>query len=442
MKLRKSFGATAGQLLLRAAILASTLATAHADPVPAGWTAQNMAVVGYTIMKDHPAFKLTMTRAGNRWYLITAHYNVPGWSVVDVTDARNPTVAKFIPGPPNTNTVQVDLAENILVAALGRPENRAGTGLDPKNPYEAGVILIDLKDPLNPRELGRWHTDNPQGRGTHRNAYQGGRYVHLAADMKGYDGDIYVILDISDPARPVEAGRWWVPGQHVAGGETPQKNPNVNLHNPNFVDGDLVYLSYGDAGMVVLDISDVKHPRLVSQIKFQPNHRFDVHTVSPDFKRKLVYVNSEAVIADCKGPLDHATVVDVANPAKPVAVARFPVPVPPPGVPYTNFCDKGGRFGPHNMNQLQYNPSVEQQGNLVYLTWFNAGLRVYDVSDKRLPREVASFMAPLPQKIYLPSYGNYVRMEDVLVDTRGYIYVSGGAQQGVWILKYTGPVRN
>jgi hypothetical protein len=29
-------------------------------------------------------------------------------------------------------------------------------------------------------------------------------------------------------------------------------------------------------------------------------------------------------------------------------------------------------------------------------------------------------------------------MEDVLVDTRGYIYVSGGAQQGLYILRYTG----
>jgi hypothetical protein len=439
MKKLRAIAVFAGMTSVAAAF---SLPTAQADPIPAGWAAQNMEVVGYTIMNEHPAFKLTMTRAGDRWYLITAHYNVPGWSVVDVTDPRNPTVAKFIPGPPNTNTVQVDLADNILIAALGRPENREGTGMDPKAAYEAGVMLIDMKDPLNPKELSRWHTDNPQGRGTHRNAYQGGRYVHLAADMKGYDGDIYVILDISDPTKPVEAGRWWMPGQHVAGGETPQKNPNVNLHNPNFVDGNLVYLSYGDAGMVVLDISDVKHPKLVSRIKFQPDHRFDVHTVSPDFKRKLVYVNSEAVIAGCKGPLDHATIVDVSNPAKPFPISRFPVPVPPEGLAYTNFCDKGGRFGPHNMNQLQYNPQVQQQGNLAYLTWFNAGLRVYDVADKRLPREVASFMAPLPQKIYMPAYGNFVRMEDVLVDTRGYIYVSGGAQQGVWILRYTGPVKN
>lgn len=431
--------------LIKTALLFGALATlpaAHADPIPPGWTAENMEVLGYTVMDGRPGFKISMTRAGDRWYAITAHYNVPGWSVVDVTDPRNPKTVKFIPGPANTNTVQLDIADGIMVAALGRPENRAGTGMDPKKPYEAGVILIDVKDPLNPKELGRWHTDNPSGRGTHRNAYQGGRYVHLAADMKGYDGDIYVILDISNPAKPVEAGRWWVPGQHVAGGETPQKDPNVNLHNPNFVDGNLMYLSYGDAGMVVLDISDVKKPKLVSQTKFQARHKFDVHTVSPDLKRKLVYVNSEAVIAECKGPLDHATIVDVSNPAQPFAVSRFPVPVPPAGLPYTNFCDKGGRFGPHNQNQLQYNPHVQKQGNLAYLTWFNAGLRVYDVSDKRLPREIGNFVAGLPEKLYIESYGNYVRMEDVFVDSRGYIYVTGGAQQGIYILRYTGPVKN
>lgn len=438
---RLLFAHPAAMLVSAALTLGAIFAAgaARADRIPAGWTGENMEVVGYTIMNGHPAFKITMTKAADRWYLIAGHYNISGWSVIDVTNPADPKVVKFIPGPANTSTNQVDLADNILVAALGRPTNREDVGMDASRPYEAGVILIDLKDPLNPKELGRWHTDKPEGRGTHRNAYTGGRYVHLAADMKGYDGDIYVALDISDPTKPVEAGRWWVPGQHVAGGEMPQKDPGVNLHNPNYVDGNLVYLSYGDAGMIALDISDVAHPKLFSQLRFEPHDRFSVHTVSPDFKRKLVYVNSEATVPECKGPLFHATVVDVSNPARPFPVSRFPVPVPPRGLPYTNFCDKGGRFGPHNMNQLQYNPYVEKQGNLAYLTWFNAGLRVYDVSDPRLPRETGSFMAPLPEKIYNKPYGNYVRMEDVLVDTRGYIYVSGGAQQGVWILKYTGP---
>jgi hypothetical protein len=269
--------------------------------------------------------------------------------------------------------------------------------------------------------------------------YEGGRYVHLAADMNGYDGDIYVILDISNPAKPVEAGRWWVPGQHVAGGEKPQRDPNVNLHNPNFVDGNLAYLSYGDAGMVILDISDVAKPKFVSATKFEPKHRFDAHTVLPWLSAKRVIVNSEAVTYNCKGPLDHVTIVDVSDPAKPVRLSRYPVPVPPPDAPYTSFCDKGGRFGPHNQSQLQHIPEVEKQGNLSYVTWFNAGLRVYDVSDVRLPREVGYFMAGPPQKLILKAYGPYVRMEDVLVDTRGYMYVTGGAQQGLYILRYTGP---
>jgi len=133
------------------------------------------------------------------------------------------------------------------------------------------------------------------------------------------------------------------------------------------------------------------------------------------------------------------TIVDVSDPAKPVRLSRYPVPVPPPDAPYTSFCDKGGRFGPHNQSQLQHIPEVEKQGNLSYVTWFNAGLRVYDVSDVRLPREVGYFMAGPPQKLILKAYGPYVRMEDVLVDTRGYMYVTGGAQQGLYILRYTGP---
>jgi len=429
--------------LLAGACAAIALA-AHADPIPAGWAAENMEVVGYTIMNGHPAFKITMTKAGDRSYFVVGHYNISGWSVVDVTNPADPKVAKFIPGPANTSTNQVDLADNILVAALGRPTERLDVGMDPARPYEAGVVLIDMKDPLNPKELGRWHTDKPEGRGTHRNAYQGGRYVHLAADMKGYVGDIYVILDISNPAKPVEAGRWWVPGQHEAGGEKPQRNPIVNLHNPNFVDGNLVYLSYGDAGMVVLDISNVAHPKLVSQLRFQPPHMFGVHTVSPDFKRKLVYVNSEAVVADCKGPLDHATVVDVSDPAKPFPVSRFPVPVPAAGLPYANFCDKGGRFGPHATNE-EFGPPFYQK--LVFTSQFNAGVRATDIRDPYNPKEVASFIPAINANTDLrcaPFRGDpnvcvqAVQTNNVATDDRGFVYIVDRADSGMHVLRLTG----
>ena len=61
--------------------------------------------------------------------------------------------------------------------------------------------------PLNPKELGRWHTAKPEARPPHRNAYQGGRDLHLAANVKRYDRDIYVILDLSNPAKPFAVSR-------------------------------------------------------------------------------------------------------------------------------------------------------------------------------------------------------------------------------------------
>src|SRR3546814_5138745 len=46
--------------------------------------------------------------------------------------------------------------------------------------------------------------------------------------MAGYVGNILVVYDMREPSRPEEVSRWWLPGQHVAAGETPswpgQKN--------------------------------------------------------------------------------------------------------------------------------------------------------------------------------------------------------------------------
>jgi hypothetical protein len=44
------------------------------------------------------------------------------------------------------------------------------------------------------------------GTGTHRNLYAGGRYAHLAANMAGFKGNIYVVLDIADAKTLVKLG--------------------------------------------------------------------------------------------------------------------------------------------------------------------------------------------------------------------------------------------
>jgi hypothetical protein len=150
-------------------------------------------------------------------------------------------------------------------------------------------------------------------------------------------------------------------------------------------------------------------------------------------------VNSEAIAERCNEALNFAGLIDNRNPAHPRLMSLFPLPVPPKGAPYKNFCEKGGRFGPHNVNQEIHLPDVEKPGNLIYLTYFNAGLRVYDIKDPLLPVESGWFIPPQPSERAGPLPRDLVtQTEDVLVDTRGYIYVTD-KQWGLWILRYTGP---
>jgi hypothetical protein len=89
---------------------------------------------------------------------------------------------------------------------------------------------------------------------------------------------------------------------------------------------------------------------------------------------------------------------------------------------------------------LQHNPAVQQQDDLFYLTYFNAGLRIFDVSHARLPREIGWFMPPDPTVRLgpMPQGPLVTQTEDVLVDRRGNIFITD-KNQGLWVLRYTGP---
>lgn len=402
------------------------------EEFPPGAMANKVQPVGYSNLDCRPAFKMSIHEHKGHWYLYTGHFWHSGWSIVDVTDPSAPYVVEFISGPDNTFTLQMELSDNIMITALEKIFPNFGG--NPDKPFDEGVLIWDISDPVNPRKLGQFHTG---GTGTHRNFHSGGQYVHLAAGMPGYDGNIYVIIDISDKSKPVEVGRWWVPGQYTAGGEKPPR-PYVSLHGPPYVADNRAYLPYGSAGMIILDITDVSRPTEIGQLSFSPpfHSQFSVHSVLPLPEKGLAYANSEDTSYG-KGPLHHASVVDISDPSNPMLLSLFPEPVPPAGVPYRDFFEKGGWSGPHNINLLQHNRDVEKQCELFYIAHFNAGLRVYNVTDPRKPVEVGHFMPPEPTKRYGPmTEGKLVlQTEDVLVDRRGFIYITH-KNQGLWILKF------
>ena len=76
----------------------------------------------------------------------------------------------------------------------------------------------------------------------------------------------------------------------------------------------------------------------------------------------------------------------------PRLVSYYPRPRPPEGAPYASFCAKGGRFGPHNVNAEIHSPDAQAPGELIFMTYFTAGLRVFDISDPNVPFETGWFL--------------------------------------------------
>jgi hypothetical protein len=398
--------------------------------------------LGYSDLRGRPgAFKIAVTEKDGRWYVYLGHLWHCGWSIVEVTDPANPRYVKFIDGPPNTWTIQVTLHGNLMLTALQR--QAPSWGGDPDQPFEEGVLLWDISDREDPKLLSHWKTG---ALGTHRNIYPGGDFAYLSAVMPGFERPILVTLDVTDPKTPREAGRFWLEGQKE--GETRPPDKPLGFHGPVNMgaDGKTAYLGYAPA-VLILDMSDVAKPEVIGRLDMAPpfgdGHSGPqaLHTVLPLAGEDKLLVSSEAHAEGCdEEVMQYVGIVDIREKARPRLMSFFPEPAPPEGAAYRHFCEKGGRFGPHNTNQEQHNPFVQQQAGLVYYTWFNAGLRIFDVQDPRRPEECGWFVPPAPATRVgpKPETSLTTQTEDVAVDARGNIYISD-KQWGLFILRYDGP---
>jgi len=147
-------------------------------------------------------------------------------------------------------------------------------------------------------------------------------------------------------------------------------------------------------------------------------------------------------------PMNFIGMVDVADPANPTLIAIFPYPEIPPGFPHNNFNEiegvgAPGPFGPHNLHEPHDHPALEDRNDRVYNCYFHAGLRIYDISDPFVPREIAYYIPPNPKKwAFSNAAGNLypgpmiATTEDVLVDNRGNIFMDT-FHDGLYVLRCT-----
>jgi hypothetical protein len=373
---------------------------------------------------------LQLTRDGRR-ILWTAHESAPtNVTAVDVTNPRKPAVITQTDLPhARVRSNSLDLVGDLLVVAYQTKD----VGLTP-----AGFEIFDVADPVKPKPVGFFDASGPASRGVHHLWFVDGETVHCAAGAPDFtprnprDDQFYRIVDVKNPTRPREVGRWWLPGTRDGDPEPPPVRHAVidagfRAHNTNVYPQrpDRAYLGYLDGGAVVLDISDRAHPRQVSRWDYHPPMPGFTHTVVPLFERGLLVVSDESTVDGARDWPKLVWVVDNREESNPVPIATCPMP------PVKEFAKRGGRFGAHNLHENRPGPTSFVSEDVVVGTLFNGGVRAWDLTDPFRPEEVAFYVPPAPRKSPVKAS----QLNDVLVDERGIVYTVDRLIGGLYILE-------
>ena len=282
-------------------------------------------------------------------------------------------------------------------------------------PYENGGFKIyNVADPARPEPISYVKTG---GIGVHRFDMDE-RYAYISTEMEGFVGNILVIYDIADPAKPTEVSRWWMPGQHLAGGEVPHwAGFDHRLHHA-MRHGDRLFAGCWHAGVRIIDISDITSPKTVGEYNYhppfpEPSHTFMAVPFQIGGRDLAIAIDEEdqyysEAEAEARRGRPHANlwVFDVTDPAAMQPLSLYQVSEA--DSPWSQ--QPGTRFGGHQFQE-------HLSDSLVYCAWFSGGLRIVDIADPRAPKE-AGYFIPDPVNGHAAPQTN-----DVDVDSRGLVYL-------------------
>jgi hypothetical protein len=372
------------------------------------------------------------THDGRR-VLWLAHESAPkNFTAVDVTDPRKPKMII------QTDLPHADVRSNSLdvvgdVMAVAYQTKKWGQ-------KPAGFDLFDISKPEQPKLITHFDASGPSSRGAHCVWFVDGEYLHLTSGSADFepthqkDDQFYRIFDVRNPSKPVEVGRWWYPGTRKGdSAPPPPRHPRFDggyrPHNTNVYPQrpDRAYIGYIDGGAWILDISDKSKPKPVGHLQYSPPYNGFSHTVLPLIERQLLIISDECVRDDGEDWPKLTWVVDARVESNLVPVATLPLP------PADAFTKRGGRYGSHNLHENLPGPCSFRSENIVFGTFFNGGVRAFDLSNPLQPKEAGYFVPGAPS---LAPKGS-AQINDVWVDENRLVYAVDRFGGGLYTLETT-----
>jgi hypothetical protein len=343
-----------------------------------------------------------------------------GFTVHDVSDPRKPRkVAEFL-APPGVHCHKLRLVGNDLLYV--NSEKLAG---DKGKDGRAGLFIFDVSTPTAPKQVGFY--DMP-GSGPHRFGVDRKRNLALLpCDAEGWHKRVIWTLDIREPLKPEIVSIWGLPWQKAedagSGGDPMPADNTCTLHGPPMIRGNRMYAAFWGGGVVVIDCTDLSNMQLLGHVCWSPPFPGSTHTAWPIGDKPYLVVTDEARARQKYWDSQFMWIVDIRDEANPIPVANF---IPD----RQKYFNRPGRFGAHNI--LENISSEGHWANLVFLTYFNAGLRAVDVSDPLQPKEVGYYVPATP------STQEAIQSNDIGADQDGRLYLIDRWGAGMHILEYTG----
>ncbi len=372
---------------------------------------QNLELVGHSDLNQrapnasvwaHRTFAYVGT-TGARGATGVAACGGHGVTIVDLADPTRPTAVGTLAERSGTS------AEDVQVLAADGPAFRGdllATGLQPcSGSGVGGLSLWDVTSPREPVELSFFDVGAGLS-GVHELTMfrREGRTIGLLAvpfseSMNGDAlGDLRIV-DLSDPRAPRQLAHW---GAGVALGLDARsglgRDSRMYAHSVRAsIDGKLAYVAYWDAGVIILDISDLRNPRYLGRTTFGSDDEGNAHSAVTARGGRVLIQADEAVPLRADGVADGALSTtgpssqwgylrfwDVTNPAMPIQVGTFAT------ARARGSRAVGADAGWYTVHQ------VAVLGDRLYASWYSDGVRVLDISDPTRPRETGFFIPGIP----------------------------------------------